>query len=271
GGAALFPAKVVKKNGSFGLINQGIIDGIRMGDVVKLYRKEGKHIDFKGKAYVRKVAERFSLVEMIKTKKLQYLEIDDSGFVDRSFSSNAVRGFRTAVGTVLQGLAARLGRAAHNVEGNVEPGDNPKEIESDPVPKQVPVQPKIVTPKSQPIFPSPRLTRVPASQHKVTVVDQALPRPQHTVPIANHTAPRPHSKVTVVDSPVEPQSTVTTIDRAALQPRSNVSRADRAVPQPQSKVTIVDQPVPQSQPSLTIVNQPPKAKTAPVGFGLEHL
>jgi hypothetical protein len=297
GDASLFPAAVVKMNGRFGLINQGLVDGIKLGDVIKLYRKEGRHVDFKGKGYVRKVSEKFSLVEAVKTKKLQYLEIGDTGFVDRSFSANIVRGFRRATGTALQGLASGLGQAANNVEGKVETPDSPKMVESDqmhkpvavqpkvvtprprptpvqpkvvtPRPQLVPVQPKTVPPRPQPVVRSPRPTH-PQQQPRVTVVDHPVPRPQPNVAMAGHRAPQP--KVTVVDSPAPRLQPVFAAADHTVQPsESNVTVVDRAVPQQHPKVTIVDHPIPQSQPQLTIANHPHKPKAAPVGFGLEHL
>ena len=186
---------------------------------MKLYRKEGKHVDFKGKAYIRKVADKFSIVETIPNGKFAILEIGDVGFLDRSFVSTGARGLRHGMGSVMGGLAKGLSSAAKNLDGKLQEATiNPTVIHEELAPSPATIQPVIVNPASQ----SATSRRQP---QRVTIVEtgdeafsnvESMPnrvrtQPRRASPKLQTAAPRRQprqQRVSTVDTPTQPEHTI---------------------------------------------------------------
>lgn len=217
---SLFPACIVKRNGKYGLIDQGTLDGIKLGDVMKLYRKEGKHVDFKGKAYIRKVADKFSIVETIPNGKFAILEIGDVGFLDRSFVSTGARGLRHGMGSIMGGLAKGLSRAAKNLDGKLqERAVNPTVIHEELVPTPATTQPLVVNPVNQSLTSRNKPQRVTtivepgdeAFRNTESTPNRVRTQPRRVTPKLQTATPRRQprpQRVTTVDTPTQPERTM---------------------------------------------------------------
>ncbi|MFQ5604169.1 MAG: hypothetical protein ACE5HS_12960 [bacterium] len=113
---SLFPAHLIKKNGKFGVIDQGSEDGVKPDDIIRLYKKDGRNIIFKGKVLVIKVAENYSAVEMLKSSRGNQLEVGDVGFRERNFLLTTFKKLRIVTSLVLGVLAKLFNYAAKNLE-----------------------------------------------------------------------------------------------------------------------------------------------------------
>lgn len=117
---SLFPAQLIKIHGHYAIIDQGKEDGVKLNDLIRLYKKSGRQIEYKAKLRVRKVGENYSAVELIKLKSYLKLEVGDVGFRDRSWFTTSVNRSRIIISAVLRGLAKGLQYAAKIIDVNFE-------------------------------------------------------------------------------------------------------------------------------------------------------
>lgn len=111
----LFPARLVKINGEYGVIDQGLEDGVKVDDFIRFYRKQGRQVDYLGKVRVIKVADNYAAVKLIEDARNGLMEIGDVGFRDRSFILAAGKRLRKIVGNTCRNLAKGLDYAAKNL------------------------------------------------------------------------------------------------------------------------------------------------------------
>lgn len=100
----LFPSKLVKMNGRFGILDQGLEDGVKVDDLVRLYRKIDKKIFYRGVVRVRKVAENYAMVEVVRRKKGVRLQVGDVGLRDRNFVAASLKRLRIFTSRALSGI-----------------------------------------------------------------------------------------------------------------------------------------------------------------------
>jgi len=93
---------------------------VKSDDIMRIYRKQGRRIDFKGKVKVVKVAQNYSAVELIKSNGRTRLEIGDVGFRDRNFLMTGLKRVRIWLGKLFSGLAKGFAYAAKNFEVQTE-------------------------------------------------------------------------------------------------------------------------------------------------------
>jgi len=105
---SMFPTRMIRMNGPYGIIDQGKEDGVKMDDIVRLYRKNEGKIEYNGKVRVTKVAQNYSAVEILRTKKDIKLGAGDVGVRDRNILLYSLKQVRTAVSAVLGALARML-------------------------------------------------------------------------------------------------------------------------------------------------------------------
>lgn len=113
---SLFPSKLVKMNGRYGIIDQGIADGVKVDDIIRLYRKTGQKIVYRGKVQVKKVAEHYSAVEVISKRPDARLRVGDVGFRERNFIFNFFKRLRILTSAGLNSLGKGLLYTAQNIE-----------------------------------------------------------------------------------------------------------------------------------------------------------
>ncbi len=113
---SLFPSKLVKMNGRYGVIDQGYEDGVKVDDIIRLYRKTGQDVVFRGKVQVKKVAENYSAVEVLKKMPGSRLEVGDVGFRDRNFIFTFIKRSRILASAGLSSLGKGLLYTARNIE-----------------------------------------------------------------------------------------------------------------------------------------------------------
>jgi len=112
----LFPTQVIEIQGKYAVIDHGKTDGIKTDDFIRLYKKTGRQIRYKGKIKVKKVGENYSAVELMKLQPGQELEVSDVGFRDRNLLASAIKQFRIIVSASLRGLAKGLQFTARNID-----------------------------------------------------------------------------------------------------------------------------------------------------------
>jgi len=112
----LFPTRVIEIQGKYAVIDHGRKDDIKIDDFIRLYKKTGRQIQYKGKIKVQKVGENYSAVELVKLQPGQHLEISDVGFRDRNLFVAAFKGFRIIMCASLRGLAKGLQFTAKNID-----------------------------------------------------------------------------------------------------------------------------------------------------------
>ncbi len=112
----LFPTRVIEIQGKYAVIDHGQTDGIKPDDTIRIYKKTGKQIQYKGKIRVKKVGENYSAVELTKLQPGQALEISDVGFRDRNLLSAAFKQVRIITSAILRGLAKALQFTARNID-----------------------------------------------------------------------------------------------------------------------------------------------------------
>ena len=112
----LFPTRVIEIQGKYAVIDHGKTDGIKTGDVIRLYKKQGNQIQYKGKVSVKKIGENYSAVELTKLQPEQELEISDVGFRDQNLLVSALKQFRTIASAILRVLAKGLQFTAKKIE-----------------------------------------------------------------------------------------------------------------------------------------------------------
>ena len=117
----LFPTRVIEIKGKFAVIDQGEMDGIKTDDIIRLYKKTGSQIQYKGKIKVKKVGENYSAVEVTKLQPGQHLEISDVGFRNRNHFALALKRFRIIISSSLRGLARGIQFTAKNIEVKSDP------------------------------------------------------------------------------------------------------------------------------------------------------
>ncbi len=113
---SLFPSHLMKISGSYGIIDQGSGDKVKVDDVIRLYRKFSHKIEFKGKVKVIKVADNYSAVEMIKNNEYAPLEVGDVGFRDRNSLTTAIKKMRILFSALFSSLGRTFSNAAQNLE-----------------------------------------------------------------------------------------------------------------------------------------------------------
>ena len=122
---SLFPAKIVKLDGKYGIIDQGVDDGVKVDDVIRLYRKIGRKVVYKGKVQVKRVITNTAAVELIDVQKNSQLQVGDVGFRDRNFILTSIKRVRIITSAGLKGVAKGLAFTAENIEvKTVEPKIN---------------------------------------------------------------------------------------------------------------------------------------------------
>ncbi len=117
----LFPTRVIEIQGKFAVIDHGETDGIKTDDIIRLYKKTGSQIQYKGKIKVKKVGENYSAVEVTKLQPGQELEISDVGFRNRNHFALALKRFRIILSSSLHGLARGIQFTAKNIEVKFDP------------------------------------------------------------------------------------------------------------------------------------------------------
>lgn len=118
---ALFPAHLVQLNGQYGIIDQGSEDGVKVDDVIRLYRKNGKQVEYRGKVKVVKVADAYSAVKILRAKHNgMLLEVGDVGFRDRNLVATTLKKLRLAMGVIFGVVAKIFEVAARNLEAESE-------------------------------------------------------------------------------------------------------------------------------------------------------
>ena len=162
----LFPTRVIEIQGKFAVIDHGITDGIKTDDIIRLYKKTGRQIQYKGKIKVKKVGENYSAVEVTELQPGQELEISDVGFRDRNHFALALKRFRIIISSSLRGLARGIQFTAKNID-----------VKSDP--SQVDLKPADEKPNNN------VRTVVPQKQHVVRIT----PDPVTTVKSFNNSRP----------------------------------------------------------------------------------
>ncbi|MCH8980641.1 hypothetical protein IH922_01335, partial [candidate division KSB1 bacterium] len=85
-------------------------------DFIRIYKKTGRQIRYKGKIKVKKVGENYSAVELSKIQPGEELEISDVGFRDRNLFVAAFMRFRIITSASLRGLAKGLRFTAKNID-----------------------------------------------------------------------------------------------------------------------------------------------------------
>ncbi len=112
----IFPVKLVKMNEHYGVIDQGEVDGIHDGDIVRFYRKSGKRIQFIAKVHVIKISERYSAVELIRKKSHIQFEPGDVGCKDRNYLSLLFKKTRIVASHLLKLAARFMFKTAKNID-----------------------------------------------------------------------------------------------------------------------------------------------------------
>lgn len=113
---SLFPARVVRLSGQYGIVDQGKNDGVKLGDIIRLYRKKSRRIQFKAKVKVIKVENSYSAVELLKGSRRGRPEVGDVGYRDRNFVAGGFKRFRILSSFILGLLAKMLEFAARNLK-----------------------------------------------------------------------------------------------------------------------------------------------------------
>jgi len=142
---SLFPTRVIEIHGKHAVIDHGITDGIKIDDFIRLYKKTGRKIQYKGKIKVQKVGENYSAVELVKLQPDQHLEINDVGFRDRNLFVAAVKRFRIITSASLRGLAKVLQFTAKNIDVK---SDEPS-VDLRPAPEKQNKDVRTVVPQNQ--------------------------------------------------------------------------------------------------------------------------
>ncbi|HEX9653228.1 MAG TPA: hypothetical protein VGA99_05915 [bacterium] len=117
---SLFPARVVRMNGQYGIIDQGGNDGVKKDDIIRLYRRRGRKIQFKAKVKVIKVENSYSAVELVKGSRRIRPEVGDVGFRDRNLLATGFKVFRIITSALLGLMAKFLEFVAKNIKVNNE-------------------------------------------------------------------------------------------------------------------------------------------------------
>lgn len=112
----LFPSKLIKIEGHYGIIDQGTTDGVKLDDIIRFYRKKGQKIEYRGQVQVKKVGEAESAVEILKAQKGKKLEIGDVGFRDHNMLATAMKKLRVVTSIVLNFLGKTIIYTAKNIE-----------------------------------------------------------------------------------------------------------------------------------------------------------
>lgn len=112
---SLFPTRLIRMTGPYGIIDQGQDDGVKLGDVVRIYRKSERRIQFKGKVKVTKIAQNYSAVELLKIKGDTKLGAGDVGVRDRNLVLNSMKGLQALTSVTLGALAKLLAFTAQNL------------------------------------------------------------------------------------------------------------------------------------------------------------
>jgi len=115
---SMFPTRLIRMNGPYGIIDQGKEDGVKTDDIVRLYRKNGAKIEYKGRVRVTKVAQNYSAVEIIRTQKDVKLGAGDVGIRDRNVLLNVIKAIRFGIGTGLGAIARGLASIARRLSGD---------------------------------------------------------------------------------------------------------------------------------------------------------
>ena len=113
---SLFPSRLVKMNGRYGIIDQGSDDGVKVDDIIRLYHKVGQKILYRGMVKVKKVAENYAAVEVIKRKKGTRLKVGDVGFRDRNFVATTLKRLRIWTSHGLSSLGKGILMTAKGLE-----------------------------------------------------------------------------------------------------------------------------------------------------------
>lgn len=114
---SMFPTRLIRMNGPYGIIDQGKEDGVKTDDIVRLYRKNGAKIEYKGRVRVTKVAQNYSAVETIRTQKDVKLGAGDVGIRDRNVLLNIIKAIRFGIGAALAATARGLAIMARRLSG----------------------------------------------------------------------------------------------------------------------------------------------------------
>jgi hypothetical protein len=112
----LFPVKLIKIEGKYGVIDQGTNEGVRVNDIVRFHSRLGRQIQYKGKVSVKKVNRTFAAVEVMTKKKHFDLEVGDAGVRDRNVIGNAFEKSRAAMSVILSGIAKVLAFTSRTIE-----------------------------------------------------------------------------------------------------------------------------------------------------------
>ncbi len=112
----LFPSKLTKIEGQYGIINQGSADGVKLDDTIRFYRKNGQKIEYRGRVQVKKVGETESAVEILKVKKSKRLDLGDVGFRDHNLLASAMKKLRVVTSYILTLLGKTIIHTAKNIE-----------------------------------------------------------------------------------------------------------------------------------------------------------
>ncbi len=119
---SLFPSKLVKMNGRFGVIDQGHEDGVKKDDIIRLYGKTGQKVVYHGKVQVKKVAENYSAVEIVRKQAGVRMGVGDVGFRERNFVYNFYKRLRILTSAGLNSIGKGLVYTAQNIKvKEVEP------------------------------------------------------------------------------------------------------------------------------------------------------
>jgi small nuclear ribonucleoprotein (snRNP)-like protein len=115
---SLFPARVVRISGQYGIIDQGKNDGVKKDDIIRLYRKKNRKIQFKAKVKVISIESSYSAVEVVKSSRRIRPEVGDVGFRDRNFVASGFKVFRSLSSAFLKMVAKVLEFASRRIEVN---------------------------------------------------------------------------------------------------------------------------------------------------------
>jgi hypothetical protein len=123
---SLFPARLVKVNGKYGVIDQGSEDGVEVDDIIRLHRKVGRSIKYVSKGKIIKVVKNYAAIQLVKKSRHGPASVGDVGFRDRSLILSSIKMVRIYLGGILKGLAKGLDLAAKTL--TVKPQYPEKEI-----------------------------------------------------------------------------------------------------------------------------------------------
>lgn len=112
---ALFPVQLIKLQGNFGVIDQGVQDGVKIDDIIQFYRKYGDRVKFVGKVKVIKVEDNISAVRVIRKVENRPLKAGDLGLIDRSLTMVTTKALRKLTGISLKLLAKFLDFASKTI------------------------------------------------------------------------------------------------------------------------------------------------------------